>query len=248
MVKKITKPFYHYPEVMISEQNGIRSLHLGGSMVQSAMRITTPNELELTYTQCMMGFMLFNPRPETILMIGLGGGSLAKFAYHHMPDIHITVAEINEQVINAAHQYFELPNENERFKIVVADGAQYIAEHPLTTDVMMVDGFDDDYQIPALCNQEFYDQAKRRLSKQGILVVNLLSREKQLKTWLNYIENSFNGHILAMLAEERGNLIVFAFKKPPGKHSWKSIKKNAQNLQRQYSLPFLEFVAKLQKY
>lgn len=65
-------------ELMLSEQDGVRSLHLGGSMVQSAMRIAAPNELELVYTQCMMGFLLFHPKPGHVLMIGLGGGSLAQ--------------------------------------------------------------------------------------------------------------------------------------------------------------------------
>lgn len=81
-----------------------------------------------------------------------------------------------------------------------------------------------------------------------MLVSNLLSRDKQLKTYLQRIENSFNGHILAMMAEIKGNLIVFAFKNNPGKHSWKSIRKNALKLEKHYPLPFSEFVTKLQKY
>ena len=44
--------------VHLSEEYGIRSLHLGSSMVQSAMRIAAPNELQLAYTQCMMCFLL----------------------------------------------------------------------------------------------------------------------------------------------------------------------------------------------
>lgn len=217
-------------------------------MIQSAMRISAPNELELVYTQCMMGFLLFHPKPKTILMIGLGGGSLTKFVYHYLPDSRITVVEINQQVITAAYQYFELPNENERFEIVLTNGADYIARQALTADVIMVDGFNDDYQIPALCSQEFYDHAKHCLNKHGILVINLLSSDQQLKTWLQRIENSFNGHILAMMAEMHGNLIVFAFKNNPKRHSWKTIKKNAEKLEEQYPLPFLEFVAKLQTY
>ena len=60
----------------------MRCLHLGSSMVQSAMLLKAPNDLQLVYTQYMMGFLLFHPHPRDILMIGLGGGSLAKFVYH----------------------------------------------------------------------------------------------------------------------------------------------------------------------
>ena len=248
MVKTTKQRLCNNPEVIISEQEGIRSLHLNGSMVQSAMRISAPNELELVYTQCMMGFLLFHPKPEKILMIGLGGGSLAKFIYHHMPDTRMTIIETNPQVIAAAFQFFELPEENERFEIITAEGDQYIAEKPNTADIIIVDGFDDDYQVPSLCSQEFYNQTRQSLNRNGILVTNLLSRDKQLKTYLQRLENSFNGHIIAMMAEIMGNLIVFAFKNNPGKHSWKSIRKNALKLEKQYSLSFSEFVTKLQKY
>ncbi|SER44527.1 spermidine synthase [Nitrosomonas sp. Nm51] len=242
------KRFYKGPEVIISESNGVRSLHLNGSMVQSAMRIAEPNELELVYTQCMMGFLLFYPKPEKILMIGLGGGSLAKFVYHYMPDTRIIVAEINPQVVTVAYQYFELPQESDRFEIIIAEGGQLIAAHSISPDVIMVDGFDDDYQTPCLCTQEFYDQTRRMLNRNGILVVNLLSSDKQVNTLLQRIERSFNGHMIAMLSEMRGNLIVFAFKNNPGRHSWKSIRKTADKLEKQFPLPFTEFVSKLQKY
>ncbi len=235
-------------ELTISEQNGVRSLHLGGSMVQSAMRITAPNELELVYTQCMMGFILFHPNPGHVLMIGLGGGSLAKFVYHYLPETRVTVVEPYRQVIMAARQYFHVPQDDARLAVVEAEGAQYIAGNAIAADVVMVDGFDDGDQVQSLCSQDFYDRTQQVLNKDGILVVNLLSRDSQLKTLLQRIENSFDGHIIAMMAEIRGNLIVFAFRNNPGKLSWKSIHKHAQELETAYPLPFREFVARLRKY
>ncbi|MBP6075659.1 MAG: polyamine aminopropyltransferase [Nitrosomonas sp.] len=235
-------------DVAISEQKGVRSLHLGGDMVQSAMRVDAPNALELVYTQCMMGFLLFRPIPAHILMIGLGGGSLAKFVYHHLPQTKTTVIEINRQVISTAFNYFALPKEDERLEIVHADGAQYIAGHPLSTDILMIDGFDDGCQIASLCSRQLYDQAYQALCKDGVLVVNLLSRDKNLDTYIQRISDSFQGHIVAMLADVRGNLIVFAFRHSPGKVSWKTLKTRAKKLEEIYGLPFSEFVFKLRKY
>lgn len=235
-------------DVAISEQKGVRSLHLGGDMIQSAMRIDAPNALELVYTQCMMGFLLFRPIPTHILMIGLGGGSLAKFVYHQLPQTKTTVVEINRQVISTAFNYFALPEEDERLEIIHADGAQYIVDHPLSTDILMIDGFDDGCQIAALCSLEFYDQAYQALCKDGMLVVNLLSRDKNLDTYIQRISDSFQGHIVAMLADVRGNLIVFAFRHSPGKVAWKTLKTRAKKLEKIYGLPFSEFVFKLRKY
>ena len=69
----------------VTEERGMRVLHLGSRAIQSAMRITRPWDLELAYTRAMMGFLMFNPMPQDVLMIGLGGGSLAKFIRKQRP-------------------------------------------------------------------------------------------------------------------------------------------------------------------
>lgn len=245
--------FYKYrpqknPSIEISEQDGIRSLHLGGTMVQSAMKLSAPNDLELAYTQYMMGFLLFHPVPENILMIGLGGGSLAKFVYHQMPQTKTTVVEINPQIVTTARNYFFLPEDDKQLQIIITDGGKYLASHPAGADIVMIDGFDDDCQVPALCEQAFYNLARQVLNKNGVLVVNLLSRDKGVMNYLKRIENSFNGHVATMMSEARGNLIVFAFKNSPGKLPWKALKIRAKSLEKRFFLPFSEFVAKLRKY
>lgn len=234
--------------VELSEQDGVRSLHLGSSMVQSAMRLTAPNDLELVYTQCMMGFLLFHPQPENILMIGLGGGSLAKFVHQRMPQTKTTVIEIDPQVAATAHNHFLLPADDERLQVVIAEGGEYVASHPASADVLMLDGFDDGCQVAALCSQDFYNHTREALKKNGVLVVNLLSRDKGLDDYLRRIETSFNNHVVTMLAETRGNLIVFAFKHSPGKLAWAELKERAKKLETEFALPFPEFVAALRKH
>lgn len=233
--------------IEISEQNGVRSLHLGGSMIQSSMRLAAPNNLELLYTQCMMGFLLFHPDPAHILMIGLGGGSLAKFIHHKMLETKTTVIEINPQIVTTAHHYFALPAEDDRLQIIVAEGSEYIARQASGADILMIDGFNDGHQTPSLCTQDFYNNSRNILNKNGILVINLLSRDKGLNHCLRHIENSFNGHIVTMLSEIRGNLIVFAFKQNPGRLTWQSLKTQAKALEEKYSLPFPKLVSKLRQ-
>ena len=64
--------------VEVSEEDGVRSLHLGGDAIQSSIRLDRPDELALDYTRTMMAFLLFQPLPREVLMIGLGGGSMAR--------------------------------------------------------------------------------------------------------------------------------------------------------------------------
>ncbi|MEO6825606.1 MAG: polyamine aminopropyltransferase [Nitrosospira sp.] len=230
--------------IQLSEQGGVRALHLGNSMVQSAMRLAAPNDLELTYTRCMMAFMLFHPSPKNILMIGLGGGSLAKFVYHRLPLIQTIAIEIDPHVVAAARNHFYLPANGERLQVVIAEGGEYVANHPRSADVLMIDGFDCGCQVPSLCNQDFYDHAREVLKRKGVLVVNLLSRDKRLQDYLRRIEHSFPGRVLTLAAEVHGNLIAFAFKHS-GKPDWAKLNERARKLEADFALPFSEYVKKL---
>lgn len=233
--------------VHLSEQDGVRSLHLGNSMVQSAMRLAVPNQLELAYTRCMMGFMLFHPNPKNILMIGLGGGSLAKFVYHGLPRTKTTVVEINSQVVVAARNCFFVPPDDGRLQVLIAEGGEYVAQHPSSTDVLMVDGFDDGCQVASLCTQDFYNHARAALKRNGVLVVNLLSRGKRFQDYMRRIANSFSGQVSTLTADPHGNLIVFAFRQDPGRHVWEDLPERAKKLENEFALPFTEFVKKLNR-
>jgi spermidine synthase len=56
----------------------MRTLHFNEQVVQSAMRLSAPDELVIPYTQAMAGFVSLHLAPTHILMIGLGGGSVTK--------------------------------------------------------------------------------------------------------------------------------------------------------------------------
>ena len=66
------------PGVEILDRNGVRAMQLGGTAIQSAMRLATPDMLELHYTRTMMAAMPFNDAPRELLMIGLGGAAIVR--------------------------------------------------------------------------------------------------------------------------------------------------------------------------
>jgi spermidine synthase len=75
-------------------------VHCLGNNLAEAYEAAFPNQLELAYTRCMMGFLLFHPsskccddRPW--------GGSLAKFVHHRLPGVKTTAVEITEVVAAA---------------------------------------------------------------------------------------------------------------------------------------------------
>lgn len=231
--------------VDVSERDGVRYLHLGSDTVQSAMRVSAPNELELAYTRAMMGFLLFLPDPKKILMIGLGGGSLAKFVYHKLPCASTRVVEINPRVVAAARSHFYLPEPDERFRLVIGDGAEYVKAHPASADVLMVDGYDSNCQVEALASQSFYDDCASALKEDGVLVVNLWGSDRLFDVYLKRIEASFDGLVLCMTTSRHSNIIVFGFKRSPGSPRWQELKERGKRLESEYGLEFPKFVEAL---
>lgn len=166
------------PYVYQDPARTVRALHFSLSEIQSRMRTDDPDGLDLAYTQRMMGFLLWQPQPAAIAMIGLGGGSLAKFCHRYLPATSMLVAEINPHVI-ALRDEFAVPPDGDRFRVVQADGAELVREPPQRFDVLLVDGFDWEGLPEALCAQSFYDDCAGALTDAGWLIANLPSGRSQ---------------------------------------------------------------------
>jgi spermidine synthase len=182
--------------------------------MQSLMSCQRPFDLELPYTRTMMAFLLAQPRPAHILMIGLGGGSLAKFCHRNFPLTRITVVEINPHVI-AMRQQFLIPDDDERLKVVCADGADFVRDAPPGFDVILVDGFDAGGLSVQLCTPDFYENCGRIMTSSSVLVVNLDNEHPAHRAVIDRIKQVFRGNFVEIDVPDRNNSIVFANKGIP---------------------------------
>ncbi|MBB5017115.1 spermidine synthase [Chitinivorax tropicus] len=234
-------------QVDVSEEKGIRSLHLGSITVQSSMKVSSPDELVLEYTRCMMGFLLFCPPPQRAVTIGLGGGSVVKWIHRYLPMTHNTVVEINPQIVQVARSMFFVPNDDEQLQILIDDGANYIAGRDEIADVILVDGYDGYEIVEQLNTEAFYQHCRDALTESGVLVVNLWGNHRLFDTWLQRIERVFEGHVACLPAQTKGNVAIFAFKRAQGNPKWVALRDRARNLEQQYGLEFPVFVSQLGK-
>jgi len=234
-------------QVEVSEKDGVRRMHFGSDTVQSAMRINDPCALEVAYTRSMMAFLLFNADPHDFLMVGLGGGSTAKWVHEYLPAARTTVVEINPEVVSAARAYFQVPQDEERLRVLIGDGAHYVESHPLSCDVLMVDGYNEVAQSEALSTPEFYAACRAALKPGGILVVNLWGSDKRYHEYVDRISVCFDGVFLCLPAEQRGNVIVFGFERSPNMPKWDDLRERARRLEAQYGMEFVRFAEGFRK-
>jgi spermidine synthase len=192
-----------------------KSLHFSIHEIQSRMQVLKPHSLDLRYTRTMMGFLMFNPHPESMAMLGLGGGSLAKFCHRYLPTSRMDVVEINPHVI-ALRDEFCIPPDGTNFKVIAADGAQFIRDVTSCYDVLLLDAFDDQGLPSGLSTPRFYQNCARALQPGGIMIANFPAALPELKRCINRIRRSFQDAVMVVGYEGLDNVVVFAFKLDDG--------------------------------
>jgi spermidine synthase len=218
----------------------VRTLHVGGEAIQSSMRLGDPFALALDYTRCMMAFLLFHPEPRRALMIGLGGGSLAKFFLKHLRRTKLRVVELDPRIVVAARDHFALPHDLE---VEIGDGAE--ALYPECCDTLVVDAFEDELHVPQLASAEFYDGAFLALREPGAMVVNFMNDDPKFDLTLQRLERAFGGAVIVMPALYDPNILVFALKGIAPRIAWDALRSRAEQLESRLGLPFTRYLARL---
>ena len=230
--------------IEVVDMGETRSLHFGTFPRQSSMSLRTPHTLELTYTEAMMACLLINPNPERVLVIGLGGGSLVKFLLHHYPNCQIDVVEYRQDVINVAHGYFNVPENDPRLNIHVGDGYLFVQQryHQDDThyDMLLVDAYDHVGMAASVGVQAFFDACAGILTPQGVMSINLWGTDKPLfKQTMTRINLSFNGRTMVLPVENKGNVIGLAMMQTVTQASLKKLRASVeqQELKLNINLP-----------
>lgn len=235
---------YHKP--FVGESAEARTLYLSLGCVQSRMRRDDPWALDLLYTRKAMSFLLFSPDPRRILMLGLGGGSLAKYCHRHLPFTKIDAVEVDADVV-ALREYFFVPPTSGRFAVIIADAAQYVARSRKTYDVVIADAFDRTGIASAIRSANFYEQAHATLKDGGIMVANFAGAREDRLCHLAMMARAFSDHVLLVPVEGEGNEIALAFKAGPARPSWRSIHERAGALRLSLGLDFPRYAGRLER-
>jgi spermidine synthase len=167
------------------------------------MRVARPWALELEYTRDMMLALLLRPAPRwpaSVLLIGLGAASLPKYLYRNRPHAALTVVEIDAAVVNAAAQYFKLPEDPRRLAIEIGDGHDYVTATERRYDLIVVDGYDAKCRVGMLDTLPFYCACRARLTDAGLLVTNFLNRHRGLGGSLKRMDAAFDSRVCALPA------------------------------------------------
>ncbi|KVL29531.1 hypothetical protein [Burkholderia sp. MSMB1835] len=187
------------------------SLHFDHFGTQSFMSLRDPVQLTLGYTRVMMGFLLLQAEPAHICMLGLGGGSLAKYCYRHLPGTAIDAVEINPDVI-ALRNVFRIPADDARLRVICADGADHLERADVRTDVILHDAFVADGMRGRCAGRTFLEACRARLSESGVLAINFMDDDPALPQHLEQLRLVFGSSYALAPCGDDNNFVAFAWK------------------------------------
>ena len=230
------------PEGSVSDDGEVRHLHLGTPWIQGSMRVAEPFEIELQYVQRMMAWLLFvEPASVTkrhAMQLGLGAGAITKFC-HKKLRLCTTAIELNPQVLAVCRQWFKLPPDGPKLRVVLADAAEEI-KNPMwlgTVDALAVDLYDHEAAAPVLDSPDFYADCRALLTEDGCMTVNLFGRASSFERSLKSMASAFGEDALwAFKPTREGNTVVLA-QRTPSRPKRTELAARAEAIQARWDLP-----------
>lgn len=193
--------------IEVREFENYRWLQIGGDSIQGLMDVNSPAQILLPNIQALLAALLFCPKPDRILNLGFGCGSIERFFIEQYPDLVITSLEASSEVIRLARDYFFFRNEQ---SIVYSSAEEFLSKENEVYDIVLCDIFEDEEHPACLYDPVFYTNISRHLVETGVLAINVLPEsEDDVLSILSAMKNHFD-HISLLEVPNHYNAIIFA--------------------------------------
>lgn len=172
-----------YREVLVYETGDVRCIcftrfcRIGR---QTCQDVKHPDRIVMNYPQMMLSSLFVKPEPKSVLIIGLGGGTIPRALHELAPQARIDVVEIDPAVVKVARRYFDL-GDNSTLNVIEADGRVQVKKalrEQRSYDLIMLDAFDHEYIPEHLLTREFLQEVKALLAPGGVLAANTFSSSR----------------------------------------------------------------------
>ncbi len=149
--------------VVVYQHGNLRKLCFAANpkLTHASMFTDRPTAYRSEFIELMRGALAAVPEPRRILLLGLGGGALARLALEACPEAEIDAVEIDSAVATAAIRWFGLEPQP-RLRVHIADAADFLRQHqPPRFDLAWVDCFGPRRIPPHLATRAFTARVAR---------------------------------------------------------------------------------------
>jgi spermidine synthase len=173
--------FDHYQVIdMVYVGRQARVLFSGQrAAAQSGIPKDGNNAMLFDYNQRFLELTLYL-KPESILLIGGGAFTLPAEILKFLPKVKIDVVERDPNLKKISERFFDLkPHKN--LNIIFGDGRKYLESTNKSYDLILIDAFVHSTIPVSLSTIEFANLTKLRISKKGVVAVNVISTYQGLQ-------------------------------------------------------------------
>ena len=199
----------------------------GENTRQSVLNLRDRGQLPLSHSHYQTLAAAYAGKLDTMLMVGLGGGSVSEYFLRHVPEMQVTSVELDPGVVGAAKKYFGVA-ESARHRIATGDGRVYLARNKRKYDIVMIDAFRGGYVPFHLLTHEFYTLLASRMEPDGVAVLNLRAGTQLFDSSLVTLRRTFK---TIEVYEWTGNAIVIVRLLPPLAAEERQARAEARQLQ-----------------
>ncbi|MGH7005823.1 MAG: spermidine synthase, partial [Alphaproteobacteria bacterium] len=183
----------------------------GENTRQSVLNLRDRGQLPLPHSHYQTLAAVHAGKLNSMLMVGLGGGSVPDYFLRHVPETAVTSVELDPGVVRAAQKYFGV-GESSRHRIATGDGRVFLMRNKAKYDIVMIDAFRGGYVPFHLLTHEFYTLLAQRLEPDGVAVLNLRAGTQLFDSSMATLKRTFK---TIEVYEWSGNAIVLARLLPP---------------------------------
>jgi len=199
-----------YAEIRVVEADDTRFMLIDG-MVHTEVDAQTL-EASLSYVDVLDLAAGFYDSPGRMLLVGLGGGSIAK--RYAANGWRVDAVEIDPAVTRIARSHFGF--EPSHAQVFHMDGREFLMERNDVYDLIILDAFGSSSIPFHLITREAFATCRARLAPNGVLALNIIAvgwRDKLVRSVAATLSEEFSRVIVLPMAEppdQLGNLILFA--------------------------------------
>ena len=182
---------------------------------QTCMNIDHPDEMLFSYTRMMMAALLLREDPESILVVGLGGGTLPMAFQQLFPEAHLDVVEIDTAVVRVAEKFFHF-KASASTTLYTMDARVFgrrMKKQGQRYDLILLDAYNGEYIPEHLMTAEYLSETRTLLTETGVLAANTFA----ISTLYDHESTTYAqvfGRFLNFRLPESANRVVLAMRAP----------------------------------
>ncbi|HTO03361.1 MAG TPA: fused MFS/spermidine synthase [Opitutus sp.] len=186
----------------------LRARSRGSEYIESAVDLADPLKLVVAYTRTLYGGLFFQPNPQRVLMIGLGGAGFHRLFSHAFPDTLLQSVELDPKVYELCQTHLDFePTANT--PVALMDGRLFVKRDKTKWDWLILDAFRGGFVPPHLKTEEFYRECAASLSERGVFITNLHPNTQLYPSDLKTLRKVFP-QVVLLQTPIRANVIAFA--------------------------------------